>query len=99
MERENLRRMLAFAIIEELGTHQLTMPNVERYVLPRRTKYCIKKEEKITETDKMIAMFIVLHACAQKPIVFRYARGQVWTQQRKEFMMSCDLPVDKSYKF
>ena len=96
MERENLRRVLAFAIIEELGTHQLTMPNVDRYVLPKRTRYRINKNEKITLADKTIALFIIEKVCAQKPIAFRYGRGDVWTQQRKDAIMSCDLPVDKS---
>ena len=96
MNRENLRRTLAFMILEELGTHQLTMPNIDRYVLPKRTRYRIKKEEKITEADKLIALFIITHVCQQKPIAFRYGRGDAWTQQRKNAIMSADLPVDKS---
>jgi len=93
MERENLRRVLAFAILEELGTHKLTMPNVDRYVLPKRTKYRINKKEHITEADKLIALLIVELVCQQKPIAFRYGRGDVWTAQRKDAIMSADLPV------
>ena len=96
MKRERLRRTLAFAIIEELGTHKMTMPNIERYVLPKRTQYRINKSEKITLEDKLIATLIVTYVCAQKPIAFRYGHGDVWTQQRKDAIMSCDLPVDKS---
>ena len=96
MERENLRRTLAFAIIEELGTHQTTIPNIDRYVIPKRTKYRINKQEKITDADILVALFIIQKVCAQKPIAFRYGRGDVWTSARKEAIMSCDLPVDKS---
>ena len=99
MKREKLRRNLAFMMLEELGTHQLTMPNVDRYVIPKRTLYRINKNEKITEVDKTIAMLLVMQVCAQKPTNFRFARGDVWTQQRKDAIMSADLPVDKSFDF
>ena len=98
MNRENLRRTLAFAIIEELGTHKMTIPNIERYVIPKRTKYRINKSEKITQADIVIATLIIEYVCAQKPIAFRYGHGDVWTSQRKDAIMSCDLPVDKSSK-
>ena len=93
MKRENLRRTLAFAIVEELGTHQHTIPNIERYVLPKKTRYRIPKNEKITQEDILIASLIVVHVMQQKPIAFRYGRGDVWTEKRKEAFMSCDLPV------
>ena len=98
MKRQKLRRTLAFMILEELGTHQLTMPNIDRYIIPKRTLYRINKNEKITETDKMIALLIVSDVCQQKPTSFRFARGDVWTQQRKDAIMSFDLPADKSSK-
>ena len=94
MKRENLRRTLAFAIIEELGTHKQTIPNIKRYVLPKLTKYCIKKKEKITTEDILIASLILTHVLQQKPIAFRYGFGQAWTEQRKDAIMSAPLPVE-----
>ena len=93
MKREQLRRTLAFAIVEELGTHKQTIPNIERYVLPKKSKYRINKKEKITTEDLLIATLIVTHVLQQKPIAFRYGVGDVWTERRKEAFMSADLPV------
>ena len=98
MKRESLRRTLAFAIVEELGTHKHTIPNIERYVLPKKHKYRINKNEKITTEDILIATLIITHVLMQKPIAFRYGVGDVWTEKRKTAFMSCDLPVDRSSK-
>lgn len=95
MKREKLRRTLAWAIVEELGTHRMTIPNVNRYVLPTLTKYRIPKKEHITEEDKLISLLIVTHVTLQKPVAFRFGVGDVWTQKRKDTFMSCDLPVSK----
>jgi len=93
MKRERLRRTLAWATLEELGTHKRTMPNIDRYVIPKLTKYRINKSENITLADKTIALLIVTHVTQQKPIAFQFGVGDVWTEQRKKVFMSADLPV------
>ena len=93
MERENLRRTLAFAILEELHTHSLTLANVKRYVVPKRTKYRINKEEKITNNDINQALQLIYTVLAQKPIEFRYGRGDVWTARRREAFMSVEISL------
>ena len=47
MKREKLRRTLAFAILEELGpNHIKTIPNIDRYVIPKRTQYRINSYQR-----------------------------------------------------
>ena len=95
MKREKIRRTLAFAIVEELGpNHKQTIPNIKRYVIPKLTKYCIQKKEKITTEDILMATLIITHVMQQKPIAFRYGFGQAWTEQRKDAIMSTPLPVE-----
>ena len=93
MKREKLRRILAFAIVEELGTHKRTIPNVDRYVIPKRTRYRIPKNEKITIADKTIALLIVQFVCMQKPIYFQYAVGNDARAERKKAFLETALPV------
>ena len=94
MKRENLRRTLAWATLEELGpNHKKTIPNIDRYVIPKRTKYCIQKKEKITLADKMMALMILQFVLEQKPIAWAYGVGEAWTKQRKDVFMSVSFPV------
>ena len=96
MKRETLRRTLAWAIVEELGTHTRTLPNIDRYVIPKRTRYRITKSEQITLADKTIALFIVQHVCQQKPIYFQYAVGNDARAERKKAFLETVLPVMSS---
>lgn len=94
MKREKLRRTLAWAILEELGpVHQKTIPNVERYVIPKRTKYRINKSEKITLSDILTALMILEYVCSQKPISWMYGHGIDQMARRKEAFLSVVLPV------
>ena len=93
MTRENLQKILAFATLEELQHHTITLPNIKRYVLPQLQKYRITKNEKITDYDILKALIIISAVMTQKPIEFRTGRGDVWTQRRKDAFMSCDLPL------
>jgi len=93
MKREKLRRTLAWAIVEELGTHKRTLPNIDRYVVPKRTRYRIPKSEKITLADKVIALLIVQHVCMQKPIHFQFGIGDVSRAERKKAFLEMNLPV------
>ena len=94
MKREGLKRRLAWAIVEELGAlHAKTVPNVERYVIPKRTKYCIKKEEKITLADTLIALMIVEYVSTQKPIAWLYGRGQAFREDREITFRDIELSV------
>ena len=94
MTRENLQKILAFATLEELQHHKLTLHNIKRYVLPQLQKYRITKNEKITDYDILKALIIISTVMTQKPSEFRTGRGDVWTALRKEAIMSCELPVE-----
>ena len=94
MKRENLRRTLAFAIIEELGTHKTTIPNIDRYVLPKLTKYNIRKKTKITQADILTALLMIQHVCVQKDTYFRYGYGEHYTRRRREAFMDTVFPVE-----
>ena len=91
MNRERLRRVLAFAIHEELLGHTRTLPNVRRYVVPILHKYRITN---ISDEDIIISLKLVDAVLFQKPIEFVFGRGDVWTERRKESFMSADLPVE-----
>jgi hypothetical protein len=94
MKRERLRRTLAWATLEELGPiHARTIPNIDRYVIPKRTKYRINKNEKITLADKLTALMIVQFITMQKPIAWSFGVGDDYTSRRKEAFMSTVLPV------
>lgn len=94
MKREQLRRYLAFAIVEELGTHKRTLPNIERYVIPKLTKYNIRKETKITQADILTALLMIEYVMSQKDVYFQYGYGKHWTHKRKEVFMSAVFPVE-----
>ena len=94
MKREKLRRTLAFAIVEELGTHKLTIPNVDRYVIPKLKKYMIRKETKITQADILTALLMIQYVCVQKDTYFRYGYGEHYTRRRKEAFMDTVFPVE-----
>ena len=97
MKREKLRRTLAFAILEELGpNHIKTIPNIDRYVIPNRTKYRINKEEKITLADKLSALMILQFVTMQKPIAWAYGVGDDYRARRKDVFMNIVLPVNES---
>ena len=72
----------------------MTIPNIERYVLPHLTHYKIRRSEKITLTDILSGMLICNHVCRQKPIAFRYAVGQPFQTAREEAFMKTVLPVE-----
>ena len=94
MKREKLRRLLAWAIVEELGpNHAKTIPNVERYVVPKKTRYSIRKNQNITLADMLTALMIVEYVSTQKPIAFLYGRGQLFMDNREEVFRKIDLPV------
>ena len=93
MKRENLRRTLAFAIVEELGTHKRTIPNIERYVKPNLTKYNIRNNTKITQADILVSILMIEFVMSQKPLQFQYGYGEHWTNSRKEAFMSAVFPV------
>ena len=94
MKREKLRRVLAWAILEELGpNHARTIPNVERYVLPKRSKYRITKDEYITLADIMMALMILTYVCTQKPIAWQYGTGDGFRKARQNEFMNIVLPV------
>jgi hypothetical protein len=93
--REQLTRVLAFAILEELGSsHRLTTPNVNRYVLPKLHKYCIKRETKITHKDVTIALQMIYQVLSQKPISFRFGSGEAYTEERRNTFLSHDFSVE-----
>jgi len=94
MKRENLRRTLAFAIMEELGTHARTLPNIERYVKPKLLKYTIRKETKITQADILVALLMIQHVTSQKDIYFQFGYGEHYTRRRKEALMNTVFPVE-----
>jgi len=95
MKREALRRRLAWAIVEELGIlHKRTIPNVERYVIPKRTKYRINKSEKITMADTITALMIVEYVTMQKPIAWMYGYGADFKNARKNEFLTIVLPVE-----
>ena len=97
MKREKLRRTLAWAVLEELGpNHKKTIPNIDRYVLPKRTRYRINKEEKITMADKLTALMILQFVVMQKPIAWAYGVGDDYRTRRKDVFMSIVLPVKES---
>lgn len=95
MKREQLRRHLAFAIVEELGTHKRTLPNIERYVIPKLTKYNIRKDTKITQADTLISLLMIEFVMAQKDVYFQYAYGEHYTRRRKEAFMDTVFPVEQ----
>ena len=94
MKREKLRRTLAFAIVEELGTHKRTFPNIDRYVLPTLTKYNIRTKTKITQADILVSLLMIEHVMMQKDVYFQYGYGKHWTSKRKEAFMSAVFPVE-----
>jgi len=94
MKREALRRRLAWAIVEELGTHKRTFPNIERYVRPKLTRYQIRKNTKITDSDILVALLMIEYVMAQKDVYFQFGYGKHWTHKRKEAFMSTVFPVE-----
>ena len=94
MKREKLRRTLAFAIVEELGTHKRTIPNIERYVKPKLTQYNIRKHTKITMADMLVSLLMIEFVMSQKPVQFQYGYGEHWTSRRKDAFMSAVFPVE-----
>ena len=97
MKRERLRRILAWATLEELGpNHKKTIPNIDRYVVPKRTKYRINKKEKITLADKLSALMILQFVVMQKPIFWAYGVGADLMAERKKVFLSVVLPVTES---
>ena len=95
LKRENLRRTLAWAILEELGpTHAKTIPNIERYVIPKRTKYRINKKEKITMADTLMALLILQHVSMQKSIYWMFGVGDDCRDTRQKEFMCAVLPVE-----
>ena len=96
MTRERLRRTLAFASMEILWKNTISKANIKRYVLPELHRYRINREEKITNKDVRIAIELVATKIAesQKPMEFRFGRGDVWTTKRRKAFMSDDLPCE-----
>ena len=95
MKREQLRRTLAWAIVEELGpNHKRTIPNIERYVKPKLTRYNIRKETKITQADILVALLMIDYVMKQKDVYFQFGYGKHWTHKRKEAFMSAVFPVE-----
>ncbi len=93
MTRERLRRTLALASVELLGTHAISHTNIKRYVIPHLTDYRICKNEPISNKDIRVAMNMIVRVLSQKPVEFRFGRGDVWRAMLREVFLNHDLPV------
>ena len=93
MKKEGLRRRLALCILENLGKHKITFPNVKRYITPRLLSYYnIRFATKITNQDIKIALKMVIKAMTNKPIPFRHAKnGSPWGIKREEYFLRTPL--------
>lgn len=85
--------MIAVAILDNLGNHKLSFPNVKRYITPLiLSRYRIRLETNVTDTDLRNGLDIAVKACQCKPPIFRYALlGSPKAQRRREFILSAKL--------
>ncbi len=95
MSRTQLRKILAFASVEVLGKHTISIPNIKRYVVPRLTEYNIRKDEPISNKDIRVAYDLVLKRMSesQNPIHFRFGQGELWRETRRKAFLSPDSTV------
>ena len=90
--RERLSNTLALASMEILKDHTISATNIRRYVVPSLHLYRICKKEPISNKDIKIALGLIATKISesQKPIEFRFGRGDAWTSIRRE---AFGLPV------
>lgn len=95
MGRDHLRRTLAYASMEILKDHTISIPNIRRYVVPLLHNYRICKDEPISNKDIHIAHDLILTKLseAQKPIEFRFGRDDVSREMRRIAFLENDLVV------
>ena len=93
MKREGLRRRLALCILENIGRHKITIPNVKRYVTSDlMTTYTIRRETKISDADYSTAINMIKKAVRSKPSSFRYASIiSPWGIKREEYFLHTPL--------
>lgn len=93
MKRQQLRRVLACALLDILGHHALTIPNAKRYVTADLLcQYRICKATRVTDQDVTVALEIARNATRGKPVSFRYApRSSAQGKERTAYILNTPI--------
>jgi len=93
LKKQRLRRLLALCVLENLSRNKITVANVKRYVTSDLlASYGIRRETKISDQDRRVAVDMVHKAIRIKPIPFRFApQSSPWGIAREKYFLETPL--------